>query len=318
MNSSARLALLLGLQLAAGAGLPACDSGEPGSAREQGLDAGTEGGFLRLTPAPLFSAFVEGGAHEALVRVQLKDPSLRGLSARYDSSDESIATVAAHPEDGATITVRKEGVVVIKAVVQDAVGSAKLTITKFSEAQWKAGQARYAKSELAIIPPDGGRVTALATLDPSARNANGACTTCHGADARTLQLETSPTQIAGYSDKELITIFTHGEKPDRGSRSQFPTYLGGMNHSWTVTEEEQQGLIAFMRTLPPKENFTGGIRLCPGEMPPTDGGLPVLCDNDGNVLKLPGSRAPTLQGGIDAGTSTTILDAGVAPAGDAG
>jgi hypothetical protein len=324
MNSSARLKMLLGLQLFVGASVFACggedDPMTTGDVSDAGGQEPTGNGTLQLTYSPMYSAFIEG--HEAQVPVMLKDTSLRGSGAKFTSSDPTIAVVT-DTEQGGMITVKKEGTVTIKAALDGDTGAAKLTITKFTEDQWKLGQARYSKSELAIKPTRGGPV-AIITLatDRASYNSSGACNTCHTAQAKTLKIENTPTQIAGYSDEELITIFTMGKKPDNVKmQSQIPAFAWGMFHAWTVTDDEKPGLIAFLRTQAPKANpatIDYGVKPCPGAMIPAGGGIPPLCDNDGNPVMIPG--LPGQSGGTDAGkpSTTTTPDAGTTTTSDAG
>jgi hypothetical protein len=262
----------------------------------------------------MYSAYVEGGEHEAQLPVQLRDPSLRTKGAKFASSDPTIATVS-DTADGATITVKRDGTVNITATLDDVSGAATLTITKFTQAQWALGQARFSKSELAIVPATpGGPITVLAALGSGGtRNANGACTTCHTEQARTLRVENTPTQIAGYSDDQLVTIFTMGKKPDGfPQRTMIPAFAWGTFHAWAVTEEEKPGLIAFLRTQVPKPNPVNvdfGVMLCPGAVA-TASADPPLCDSNGNpvVIGLPGAASDA---------SVPATDAG-APASDAG
>ena len=331
MNSSARLALFLGLQLAAGAAFLACGS-DGGDAKTDGTTGGTTNtgstttgatatdngsGTLQLTYSPMYSAYVEG--HEAQVPVLLKDTSLRGKGAHFTSSDPTIAVVA-DSADGATVTVKKDGVVTIKASLNGDTGSAKLTITKFTEEQWKTGQARYSKSDLALISPDGGTISALTLASPNGRNANGACNTCHTAQAKTLKIENGPVQIAGYSDDELITIFTMGKKPESAvMKSQIPLFVWGMFHTWEVTDAEKQGLIAYLRTQTPTANpamIDYGVKPCPGSSAML-GPNTKLCDNAGNPVSVPGVTGSSSSSTTT--TTTTTSDAGVtAPSSDAG
>jgi hypothetical protein len=335
MTSSTRLALLLGLQLAAGAAFVACGSdAEPADTKPAATDDPSKkpvdtGDPLELTPSPLYSAYVEG--HEATVAVTLKDASLKGKGAKFTSSDPTIATVA-DSTDGATVTVKKDGTVTITGTLDGATGKARLTIKKFTEDQWKTGQARYSKTDRAVVDPNGGEPTAITIATPGARNANGACNTCHTSQAQLLKIENGPLQIAGYSDDDLITIFTMGKKPEGAAmKTQIPAFFWGMFHSWTVTEDEKQGLIAYLRTQPAKANGTidYGVMPCPGTTT-TDPTNIKLCDRDGKPVTIPGQggTTTTTTTGTDAGaakpatdagttTTTTTADAGVA-AGDAG
>jgi hypothetical protein len=317
MNSSIRLKVLLALQLCVGASFLACSGDDPPTDTDNGNvqgdgdggdgDDGAEGGgTLALTYSPMYSAYVEG--HESQVPVMLKDPSLRGKGAKFTSSDESIAVVT-DTEQGGMITIKKEGAVTIKASLDGETGSAKLTITKYSEEQWMIGQARFSKSDLAIVPTMGGRV-AITTLarDRAAYNPSGACNTCHTAQAKTLKIENTPTQIAGYSDSELITIFTEGEKPEGfPQKTDVPSFIWGMFHSWTVSEEEKDGLVAFLRTQAPKDNpamVDYGVMPCAEQ----NGGRTEYCDSDGKPLRPPRADAGTdddeeTDAGTDAGSN---------------
>lgn len=319
MFSYTRLALLLGLQASAGALLVACDDGE-GASPTLGLDAGTvegsappfsDNGGLELMHKPMYSAYVEG--HEAQLPVTLVDRTLRNRGAKFSVSDPTIASVVDTP-DGALITVKREGSVVVRAVLDGDTGLAKLTIKKYTEAQWKIGEARYTKAESAVVAPDGGVVNALRLAEPDGRNPSGSCITCHSAQATILRIEDTPTQTAGYSDDELITIFTSGTLPSWVQRrTNPPAFIWGKFHAWTVTEEEKQGLLAYLRTKAPKTQppaVSGPHLACRSEQ-----GQPVLCDNDGRPIEVPRRDGGSDAGARDAGMSTG-LDAGML--GDAG
>lgn len=332
MKSLLRLALVLSTRLAAGAALIACGSdSEPEPAPGGGDDAGTEQpsdtgdetgqtGTLQLTYSPMYSAYVEGDMHEAQVPVMLKDPSLRGKGAKFTSSDESIAVVT-DTEEGGMVTVKKDGMVTINAELDGETGQAKLIIKKYTEAQWMAGQARFSRSDLAIVPAmPGGKIHLLALASGGSINKEGACNTCHTEQAKTLKIQNTPQQIAGYSDEDLITIFTMGMKPaDAAQKSMIPPLAWGRFHSWTVAEEDRDGLIAFLRTQSPKPNpaeIDYGVGPCPGAPAPMQGMIPMLCDSmTGEPVSIPG--LPGQGSGTDAGT-TTDSDAGTTSDSDAG
>lgn len=327
MTPSARLALFFALQAAVGAGMLACGgddssdgSDESGSKADGGLPSGsTDGDTLDFRFARMYSAFVPN--HEAQVPVTLKDASLRTMGAKFSSSDPSIATVT-DTASGGLVTVKKEGAVTIKAELNGETGSARLTITSFTEAQWMTGQARYSKMELALSNPSGGAISPLLLQNPANRNANGACNTCHTAQARTLKIENTPTQIAGYTDAELVTIFTEGDKPDGvGQSSMVPSFAWGMFHQWQVTEEEKKGLVAFLRTQAPKDN---PATIDYGIMPCADAGRAgPYCDADGKPISFGrrdgGAGNDTSDAGTsDAGVTVDAVDAGDADASTTG
>jgi hypothetical protein len=94
-----------------------------------------------------------------------------------------------------------------------------------------------------------------------------------------------------------------------------PSFVWGKNHEWTANEEEQQGLLAYLRTKAPAV-MPGVFDVARRPCSYIDGGA-ALCDNDNNPIAIPiGPR------GTDAGAAPTDagvprgLDAGMA--GDAG
>jgi hypothetical protein len=336
MNSSTRLALILGLQIAAGAAFVACGGDDPAEEGTPGptTDPKTDGkvtGTLAFQSTPLYSAFVEGGMHEAKVPVILKDPSQRGKGAKFTSMDTAVATVE-DTADGAMVTIKKDGSVTIKGELGEDSGNVKINIKKYTEAEWTAGQARYSKPELAIKTMGNAAPSAISLLNPMNREPNGACNTCHTSQAKVLKIENGPQQIAGYSDDDLVTIFTMGKKPEGASvKTMIPAFLWGTIHAWTVTDAEKPGLIAFLRTQAPKPNpnpIDYGVKSCDGSpLPtmPTAGQMVMLCDNNGNPINLrPGADAgtpTTTTPATDAGgtTTTTTPDAGTpSTGGDAG
>lgn len=313
MNPLNRTDWLTGLGLGVGAVLVGCGSDAPDRTSQDAsisfVDTGTatSSDSLVLTYSPMYSAFIEGGAHEAQVPVMLKDSSLRGVGASFSSSDPSIAAVV-NTDVGALIAIKKEGFVIITARVGGTTGAAKLTITKYTEAQWQAGRARFAKSELAIVPgTPGGPITLRESGAGGTLNANGACSTCHTAQAQTLKVEVSPKQIGGYSDDELVLIFTKGMKPEAlALRTQIPAFAWGRFHSWTVTEDEKQGLVAFLRTQPPKDN---PVTIDYGVNPCADAGSTGnFCHHDGSPTPTSGLPGPAPID--DGGALSNVPDAG--------
>lgn len=320
MTSYTRLALILTLRGGALTLMPACDDGE-GSTHGASVDPSTEDGGTPVFPGngvlnfkylPMYSAYVEG--HLSQLPVTFESPHFRNKGAKFSSSDLTIATVEDTPE-GALVTVKRDGKVVIRAALDGDTGAARLIITKYTEALWKLGEARYNASESALAAPDGGVVSVLRIVEPNGRNPIGACLTCHSAAAPFLQIEDTPTQTAGYSDDELIAIFTKGIRPDWVVESPAsPSFIWGKNHVWTANEEEQQGLLAYLRTKAPKV-MPPVISVSRGPCRYADGGS-ALCDNAGEPIAIPAGPS-----GRDAGVTIEAgmprgLDAGMA--GDAG
>ena len=160
MNPRLQSALLRSLQLGLATVMMACSEGDHPDVDAGALDAGTDEppaaptSTLRLFYSPMYSAFVEG--HPAELRVRLDRIHAPVVGAHFRSADPSIAEVVQDGE-GAMITVKKEGKVSIEVTMEGKTGSGVLTITKYSEAEWALGEARYKRSERALVAPDGGR-----------------------------------------------------------------------------------------------------------------------------------------------------------------
>ena len=78
------------------------------------------------------------------------------------------------------------------------------------------------------------------------------CKNCHGSGAMALSVEHTPQQTGGYSDDDLVQIFTMGMKPPTaGWKSGIPMQLYTLLHTWSATEEEKRGLVAYIRSLTP-------------------------------------------------------------------
>lgn len=311
MTRDARLTLLA-LRLGVSVAVVGCDRSDEADFPAAGIDAGMQESAmpvrpLRLVYDPMYAALVEG--HPAQLPVTLHRSYANRQNARYSSADPSIAEVVPTTE-GAMITAKKEGKVSILVELDTRRGSAVLTIKKYTEAEWLRGEARYNAPSRALSSADGGRPRAIDLItSPSTRNASGACSTCHSAKAEILNIEDTPMQTAGYSDEELLAIITKGQRPDWVERPMSPQFAWGEKHAWTVSDEDQRGLIAYLRTKEPKPQPStggggggGGLYIC-GDAGPN--AMPLLCNQDGDLIPL-----PTRPGAGDAGAPRT-LDAGM-------
>lgn len=296
---STRVASVLGVLLTTGAAFMACggdDDGKTTTNNPVGGDPTAAPGTLKLLFAPMYSAF------EPTHKYQLPVIIDGFTGAKFTASDPSKVDVE-NTATGATLTMKAAGTVTITATLGNEKGTSLLTITETSAAEWEKGNARYNSGIDALPTPDGGSITVANFF--SNRDAKGACTTCHSKTAKLFQIEHTPQQTGGFSDTEIITIFSTGAKPDNArQRTNLPEFLWGMGHRWTVEEADKKGLVTYLRSLPPatQGEFDYGIRRN------ADGGL---VDRDGNPL----GRPPRPRG--DGGTSTR-RDSGSATASDAG
>jgi hypothetical protein len=166
---------------------------------------------------------------------------------------------------GVMITTRAAGDVLIIARTSVLSGSAMLHITDATPDEWEIGSDRY-NNEIPFpmfdIPdggfmypdggfgdggiPDGGFMSFELPNDLSCRN-------CHGATAQALDVEHTPQQTGGYSDDDLIKIFTMGMKPEGAKfHTPFPPTIYERYHTWEATDEEKKGLVVYLRSLEPK------------------------------------------------------------------
>jgi hypothetical protein len=315
MKNSTQVASVLAVLLTTGAAFMACGGEDKGDGPGAGIgadNATAATGSLKLLFAPMYSAFEPSHTYKLPVIID----GVQG--ATFSASDPSKVDVENTPT-GATLTMKAPGQVTITAKLGAETGTSLLTITETTAADWERGNARYNTMVDALPTPDGGTVTIanfFTTRDPK-----GACTTCHSETAKLLKIQHTPQQTGGYSDQQLITIFTMGMKPGGArQRTSLPEYFWGMGHQWTVDEADKKGLVTYLRALPPKTQgeFDYGIRR-------VDGGF---VDNNGNPLRPPGAgrdgggRRPTPSDAgvtaapvVDSGsTTTTTTDAGATTA----
>jgi hypothetical protein len=297
MNSSKRFALALGISFAAGATFLACGgedepedkggsaTGGNGGGGDAGAGGGTSGatastGPLKFNFAKLYSAY--DGTHKFQVPVSI----VGNAGADFTVSDPSKVDVD-KTDEGATLTIKGAGKVTVNASLKGQTGSVELEITEATPADWEAGDKRYntsvsALKENAPRPAPG--------VDPSQYlEFTGSCTSCHGDTAKQIMVQHTPLQTAGYSDSDLITIFTMGMKPAGVvQRSPIPAQFWNQAHRWTVSEAEKKGLVVYLRSLAPKvqnefdlpfKGFVdGGVILRDGAIYqfPADAGAPKL------------------------------------------
>lgn len=300
--------------------------GDDGTSKDAGTstpDDGKGGGALTVAFNPMYSAY-DDGMH--LFRVPVR---VMGATGKLSVSTDPADFVSSEPsKDGVTLTTKKAGkaTVTIKDEGGNS-GSAELIVTKNGPDDVTIGEQRYANGiDAFTLPeggfmfpeggfpmPEGGFFNADGGLNipeggvrfpdgggPPARNDMAACTFCHipdGAPAPTadmlrVDVEHTPQQTAGFSDQDLIRIFTEGEKPQG---APFRVVNGGgllpdaaaatiykMFHKWTVDEATRKGLVAYLRSLTPKPqgeiDFGGLLRGAMmgglGPRPTLDAGAP--------------------------------------------
>ena len=181
------------------------------------------------------------GAHSFKVPVTV--PGLKNLT--WSSSDPNLAEIEVYEDDPAAtgsdamVIAKGPGTVTIRAHAGNVSGEATLTITAGNAGLWEMGRARY---------QDGPKIR------NDVPNAAAACTNCHGM-GRT-DVEHTPAQTGGYSDAELIAIFTEGRKPEGVRNRLLPVEQWSPIHKWMMTEEEKRGIVVYLRSLEPQSHGT--------------------------------------------------------------
>jgi hypothetical protein len=243
----------------------ACSKSDSGGSQPTGGSGGTGtpgtvGGAtscaknqIEILFSPMYSAF--DGVHRFQVPATVDgiDPA----AITWSLSDPSLGNLQTNA-DGVMITVQKAGTANVIATAGSLCGSASLTVTSATPDHWTVGSTRYTTGQVLTVgggglrPPGGGDggAGAMPTRDV-------ACTSCHGDTATAGPFKTvshTPMQTAGFSDAQLIKIFTAGELPADAyfddmivSRDQWSRF-----HRWTMTEEQATAMVVYLRSLTPE------------------------------------------------------------------
>jgi hypothetical protein len=289
------------------------DKGNSGSTTGDGAQSGAQGGTasvgatLTIAFNPMYSAY-DDGAHRFKIPVKVT-----GATGKLTVTTSPTDFVDAEPSAaGVMLTTRMAGTATV--TIKDAAGNtgtANLTVTKNDPHDVDIGRERYANGVDAFNVPDGGTGSQVPDggIPNLARNDMGACTFCHIPDGQPLMgtqeimrvdVEHTPQQTAGYSDQDLIMIFTEGAKPpgapyrilngDGALSDQVAARIYGTFHRWSVEPKTRVGIVAYLRSLTPKaQGFIdfGGLR----------GGLTAAAGTMGMGPKVdPDSSCP----GVDA------------------
>jgi hypothetical protein len=229
---------------------------------------------LNVLFAPMYSAF--DGTHTFQIPAVVD-----GIKSQvtWSSSDPSMVALAPDPTTGGVmITTQKPGTVTIVATAGTLCGSSVLTITQASAEDWNAGNERYNNGNVIRLGPREAGADA-----GSAKEA--ACTNCHGDNASGpfKDVAHTPEQTGGFSDDQLVAIFTTGAVPDGGyfDESIVPYQIWKRFHQWDMTADEAKGVVVYLRSLTPEDqngssNFGG--RRDGGGGGPRDGGGPPKGD----------------------------------------
>ena len=209
----------------------------------------------------MYSAYIEGSSH------QFQLPAITvgagGGGIKWSASDPSMVLIEPDTTTGGVrLTMRRAGEVTITANARGECGASTLHITAATEAEWQAGNARYNNmNPLPAIPLDGGIPSRSASNAFDPPGMPPACTNCHGAKATSSFFWTTsstPQQAGGFSDQQLIDLFTKGVVPmDVGGNPVTPPF--SYFHSWSdIMGEQARSMVVYLRSLSPSPAPPGG------------------------------------------------------------
>jgi hypothetical protein len=230
--------------------LGACGGGDDSDNGSAGSNGGAGSGSpsavgteldANILFSPMYSAY--DGVHD------FKLPAIvNGYTDVQWEADEEYVGLERLSDNSVMITTRKAGEVRIIARSGSLSGSAMLTITEASPSDWELGEMRY-NNGVDLPPINQAEAMAMGVTIPD----DLSCRNCHGGGAMALSVEHTPQQTGGYSDADLVNIFTMGAKPPTaGWRSGIPEFIYMRLHTWTATEEEKKGIIVYLRSFEPK------------------------------------------------------------------
>lgn len=236
-------------------------------------DDAPTGKLLQLISfSPMYSAF--DGTHEYAV-----SPSVPAAANPMDSDPIMAASIKwqvdpafvkqdEFPEltAGVKLTTKKVGSTVVKLTAKTMSGTAvraesKLTISEAKQNEWDAGEGRYNNGMMipwmrpAMAAQGEGICGLPITIDLPT---SAACGNCHN-PMNAISVEHTPTQTAGYSNDDLVNIFTTGAKPAGGTfnspflrMAPMPDCIYKEFHTWEMTDDEKKGVVWKLRSIAPR------------------------------------------------------------------
>jgi hypothetical protein len=201
--------------------------------------------------SPMYSAF--DGVHTYQVPAVVNGISASAIT--WSISDPSIAMLQPSGE-GVMITTQKAGKANIIASAGTLCGSAELSVTSASPDDWMVGSTRY-NDGVVVRGPGGGFGGPGGGGRGDAGPVEAACTSCHGDTATNGAFRTvshTPQQTGGFSDSDLINIFTQGMLPPDAyfDDTIVPRQAWSMFHRWGMTADEAKGMVVYLRSLVPQ------------------------------------------------------------------
>lgn len=227
-----------------------------------------------LAFSPMFSAY--DGVHEYAVTPSVPgaedDPAegnpVLASSIRWEV-DSAFVSRSDFPDlpNAIKLTTKKPGKTTVTMIARHLVGptfrqQAALTILRASAVEWEIGNERYVRGPVVPFPdelvePD---AETCELSDSLSATTQAACVSCHAdAERSGSSVDVTPTQIAGYSDSDLLEIITAAAKPAGGtynsaclSKSRDPDREFQALHRFDLNDEEKQGIVVKLRSLTPR------------------------------------------------------------------
>ena len=203
---------------------------------------------LEILFSPMYSAF--DGVHPFKVPAVVNSISASAIT--WSAADPSLVDTTPDPATGGVmLTMRKAGTTKIIASAGGLCGVSTLTVAQASPADWMVGSERYNDGPKLVGLPGRG------TPDGGTNDRAAACTSCHGDTATMGAFKTvshTPQQTGGFSDDDLINIFTKGMVPVGGYFDEaVVSYQAWQRfHRWEMTPEQAKGVVVYLRQLTPQ------------------------------------------------------------------
>ena len=266
-----------GIAEAKDAGIAEAKDAGSAEAKDAGIaeqDAGSVDQGLPLVPgliqfSPMYSAYDGEHVYQLSPFLPGADPKNKDADPIVESSivwtvdDAFVKKEAFFEIPGAILlTTKKAGSTVVKVSATrfsglKVRGQSMLSISQSDPSEWFKGATRYNNGMMVNFFATGpcGLPIDLTGRIPT----NSACSNCHN-NMGGLVVEHSPTQTAGYSDDELIEIFTNALKPSAGFNSPLlrtspmPDCIYRNFHTWQIDEDTKRGIVWKLRSITPKHH----------------------------------------------------------------
>lgn len=257
-----------------------CGSSSDGGTGDEPVEA-ERAALIRYSP--MYSAF--DGVRDYKLPVFLDQTVYAGTDPVVESSitwtvDSKYAAKEAFPEvkGAAMLTTKNAGQTTVTVNVTTESGrkledTATLQIADADDATWAAGESRYNNNVTINLGMFGGTGMGGMGGSPPADPTTGgppdismliprdaSCANCHN-NSSGITVEHTPLQTAGYSDDDLVNIFTQGAKPMdavfnspflKNLPAQYQEMIYKQLHTWDIAAEVEKGIVFKLRSITPK------------------------------------------------------------------